>query len=101
MVKEQLKTKGRKIKENKTMRKKLSDRVKYLKKVLKTPYHFFTAVDGPTRVSPKGVMIIFEDKNGKRFSFSEKSINDSIKEAERYVKEEIKAGALKEPKKSK
>ena len=83
------------------MRKRFSDRIKYLKRVFNTPYHFFTAIDGATRLSPKSIMVIFEDRDGKRFSFNEKSINSAIKEAERYAKSEINVGTLKEPKESK
>lgn len=81
------------------MRKRFSDRIKYIKKVLGTPYHFFTTTEGTSKISPKGVLVVFEDKDGKRFTFSERSINEVINESEKYVASEIEAGALKEPKK--
>lgn len=70
---------------------RLKDKIKYIKKVFKTPYHFFY-------VGQKGklVGIRFEDKNGKNYSFTGYSMMDSVKSAEKYVRDEISAGSLKE-----
>lgn len=70
---------------------KLVDKIKYVKKVLKTPYHFFMMSPDKTR------RLYFEDKNGTTYSFSGSSMYNAVCEAENYVVAEIKAGTFKEP----
>lgn len=71
---------------------KLNDKIKYVKKVFQTPYHFFY-------VGPKSnlVGIRFEDKSGKSFNFTAPSMFEAVLAAEKYIEEEIKTGNLKEP----
>lgn len=69
---------------------KLEDKIKYIKKVLKTPYHFFSMT------STHQVIIIFENRNEKRFTFSGRSMYNSIEIAEQYVLSEIKTGSLED-----
>jgi len=71
---------------------KLNDKIKYIKKALKTPYHFFFMTPS------KQVTIVFEDKQGKRYSFTGNTIFNSAETAEDYVKHEIEAGSIIEPK---
>jgi len=69
----------------------LNDKIKFVKKVLKTPYHFFSLT------SNRLVEVILEDKQGKRFTFVGNTISNSIETAEEYIKHEIQAGAIKDP----
>lgn len=69
----------------------LNARLKILKTVLKTPYHMFSL----TADKDREVMLLFEDKTGKRFSFRGAYLLDSVRNAEEYVREEIKMGSLK------
>jgi len=76
---------------------KLNDRIKYVKRVLGTPYHFW--MEFKDIVSPRKslIKIHLEDKNGKPYSFSGDTMVKAIDDAENYVKNEIKMGTLKEP----
>jgi hypothetical protein len=71
---------------------KLNDKIKFIKRALKTPYHFFYLTPN------KQIMIILEDKQGKRYSYTGNTIFNSVETAEEYVKGEISAGSIKEPK---
>lgn len=79
------------IKNMAVKRAKLSEKIKYVKKVLGTPYHFFY-------VSAKNnvVGVRLEDKSGKSFNFTGASMFDTIQMAEKYVADGIKEGNLKE-----
>ena len=70
---------------------KLNDKLKYIKKVLKTPYHFFSML------SDKQVVVIFENKQGIRYTFTGQTMYNSTETAENYIKSEIEAGSLKDP----
>jgi len=72
---------------------KLKDKIKYLKRALKTPYHFFFITQN------KQIMIILEDKQGKRYSFTGNTMFTSVEVAEEYVKNEIEAGSIIDPNK--
>lgn len=67
---------------------KLNDKLKYIKKVLKTPYHFFFMT------TTSQIMVVFEDKYGIRFTFTGETMYNAAVEAEDYVKSEVKAGSL-------
>jgi hypothetical protein len=68
---------------------KLTDKIKFIKKALKTPYHFFYMT------ADKYVCIVLENKENERFSFNGTNIYNSVITAENYVKSEIKAGTIK------
>ena len=72
---------------------KLKDKIKYLKKTLKSPYHFFHITQN------NQIMIILENKQGKRYSFTGDTMFNSVEVAEEYVKNEIGAGAIIDPNK--
>jgi len=69
---------------------KLGDALKFVKKALKTPYHFYHYSEN------KLILIILEDKHGKRLSFSGVSMFNAVEEAITYVENEIAAGTIKE-----
>lgn len=71
---------------------KLKDKIRYIKRALKTPYHLFYMTPN------KLITVVFEDKSGKRHTFTGLSIFNSTETAEEYVRSEIAAGTLKEPK---
>ncbi len=73
-------------------RTRLIEKLRYVKEVLKTPYHFFHYTDSNM------IKVIFENKSGKHYSFSSYTMFTAITEAENYVKTEINAGALKDVK---
>ena len=66
------------------------ERMRYIKHVLKTPYHFFT------ETSDRGVLLRLEDNKECKYSFKGFTIIEAIKEAETYIKQEIEAGSLKD-----
>jgi len=70
---------------------KLNDKIKYIKRTFKTPYHFFY-------MSMKNnlIGIRFEDKAGQNFNFTGPSMFEAVLTAERYVNEGLKEGNLKE-----
>lgn len=68
---------------------KLNDKIKFVKKALKTPYHFFSVTPN------KQITVFLEDKQGKRYTFTGNSIFNSVETAEEYVEHEIEAGAIK------
>lgn len=72
---------------------KLNDILKYIKPILKTPYHFFGLTEN------NNIIIILEDKQGKRYSFTGYSMFEATHSALLYVENEIKAGSLKIQKK--
>lgn len=74
---------------------KLQDKIKYIKRILRTPYHFFFIT------SSKQISILFENKQGNRYSFTGLSMYNAVETAEEYVKTEIKMGSLFEPTKNK
>ncbi len=67
--------------------------MRYVKRVLKTPYHYFSKA----KDSNSEVMLYLEDQNGPVHSFRGRFIVDALQNAEKYAKQEIKAGSLKEP----
>ncbi len=71
---------------------KLNDKIKYVKKVFRTPYHFFYV---GTKSNLVGIR--FEDKYGKHFEFVGATMFEAVNSAEKYVREEIKQGGLKDP----
>ena len=75
---------------------RLLDKIKFVKKVLGTPYHFFYA-----GVKSTLICIRFEDKYGKHFNFTGSSMFDAVTLAEKYVQDEIAKGYLKDPTKKK
>ena len=74
-------------------RAKLNDKINFIKKVLRTPYHFLSFT------SEKLILLVLEDKKGKRFTFNGTTICNAVETAEKYVEDEIAAGQFKEPKK--
>ena len=76
----------------------LNDRILYIKKVLKCPYHFWTLINGSKTEQPMRKLWI-EDKNGKFYHFPDTSMELAVLQAEKYIEAEIKAGALKDVKK--
>lgn len=77
------------------MNVKLNDKIKFIKRALKTSYHFFSLTPN------KQITIILEDKYGKRFSFTGNTMYNSVETAEEYVKHEVEAGAIKLKKENK
>ena len=71
---------------------KLNDKLKYIKKVLKTPYHFFYIT------STGQTTVVFEDKYGKRYTYGGNGMYNAVIVAEEYVKAEVESGSLIEPK---
>lgn len=71
---------------------KLNDKIKFVKKVFGTPYHFFYA-----GMKSDLVGVRFEDKSGRNFNFTSSSMFEAVNAAETYVRAELKAGNLKEP----
>lgn len=71
---------------------KLNDKLKFIKKVFRTPYHFFYVGARSNLVG-----IRFEDKYGKHFNFTGGTMFEAVKAAENYIKEEIKMGNMKNP----
>jgi len=71
---------------------KLNDKIKFVKKILRTPYHFFYA-----GVKSNLIGIRFEDKSGRGFNYTGDSMFEAVKSAENYVNAELKAGSLSEP----
>lgn len=71
---------------------KLNDKIKFVKRIFKTPYHFFYA---GTKNDLVGIR--FEDKAGRNFTFTAVSMFSAVQAAEDYVRVELKAGNLKEP----
>ena len=71
----------------KTKYTKLNDKIKFIKRVFQTPYHFFY-------VGLKGnlVGIRFEDKQGRHFNFTAPSMFTAVVDAEKYVVTELEAG---------
>ncbi len=69
------------------------ERMRYIKNVLKTPYHFFT------ETSDKGVLLRLENNKECKYSFKGDTIVQATQEAEAYIKQEIEAGSLKDIKK--
>jgi exopolysaccharide biosynthesis predicted pyruvyltransferase EpsI len=69
---------------------KFAQRIFRVKKLLKTPYHFFSIVPGGD------IMVILERTNGYRFSFRSDNILNCLKEAENYVDNEIEMGTIVE-----
>jgi len=76
---------------------KLNDRIKYVKKVLGTPYHFWMEFKDTANPRMQLVKIHFEDKDGKIYSFSGTTMVNAVNDAKKYVNNEIKMGTLKEP----
>lgn len=66
------------------------ERMRYIKQVLKTPYHFFT------ETSDREVLLRLEDTKECKYSFKGSIIIEALKEAEAYIKQEIEAGSLKD-----
>jgi len=78
----------------------LNDRILYIKKVLKCPYHFWTLVPSDSKMDKPMRKLWIENKNGdKPYSFPDTSMELAVSQAERYIEAEIKAGALKDVKK--
>ncbi len=75
-----------------TTRAKLNEKIKFIKKVFQTPYHFFYA-----GVKSSLVGIRFENKQGRHFEFTAASMFTAVQEAERYVIAELAAGNLTDP----
>jgi len=72
----------------------LVENIRYIKKVLKTPYHFFTV----SNTNKDLIILILESKDGfySRKRFTGDSIVSAVKEAFLYVENEIKNGTLKD-----
>ena len=71
---------------------KLNDKIKYVKRIFRTPYHFFYI-----GLKNNIVGIRFEDKAGRNFCFTAPSMFEAALTAENYVAEGLKEGNLKEP----
>jgi len=71
---------------------KLNDKIKYVKRILRTPYHFFYV---PMKTSLIGIK--FEDRNGQSFDFTGPNMFEAVVTAENYVNEGLREGNLKEP----
>ena len=71
---------------------KLNDKIKFVKRVFRTPYHFFYS-----GVKSNLVGVRFEDKAGRGFNFTGISMFEAVKAAETYVRTELEAGNMKEP----
>jgi hypothetical protein len=76
---------------------KLNNRILYIKKVLKCPYHIWALVGG-SKVDKPMRKLWLEDRNGKSYPFIDSSIENTVTQAEKYIESEIKAGALKDVK---
>jgi hypothetical protein len=78
----------------------MGNRIKYIKKILRTESHLWYLIDDKGSVSGHRVKIYFERKarykNDKlvTFIFVGNSMNDAIAEAEKYVAQELAAGTL-------
>jgi len=72
----------------------LIENIRYVKKVLKTPYHFFTL----SNTNKDLIVLVLESKEGfsSRKKFTGDSVISTVKEACAYVENEIKNGYLKE-----
>lgn len=68
----------------------MNNKIKFVKKALKTPYHFFFMT------LSKQVTVVLEDKQGKRYTFTGNTMFNSVETAEDYVIHEIEAGSIKE-----
>jgi len=75
------------------MKGTLIDNLRYIKKVLKMPYHRYDT----STVNPALTILIIEDKDANRRSFSGRSMWNAAEEALMYIQNEIKMGSLKEP----
>ncbi len=75
-----------------TKRAKLNEKIKYVKSVFQTPYHFFYA-----GIKSNLVGLRFEDKNGRHFEFTSGSMFGAVTEAEKYVVSEVATGNLTDP----
>lgn len=75
-----------------TKRAKLNEKIKFVKRVFETPYHFFYA-----GASSGLVGIRFEDKNGRHFEFTAGSMFTAVQDAEKYVVAELASGNLTDP----
>lgn len=64
--------------------------LEYVHKVLGTKYHFFAVTDD------RGVLLRLETNDCCKYSFKGMTMRTAVKEALDYVKQEIKAGSLKD-----
>ena len=71
---------------------KLNDKIKFVKRIFRTPYHFFYM-----GVKSNLIGVRFEDKVGRGFNFTGASMFEAVNAAEIYVRAELKAENLKEP----
>ncbi len=71
---------------------KLNDKIKYVKRILRTPYHFFFV---PMKSNLVGIK--FEDREGQSFTFTGPTMFEAVVTAENYVIDGLKEGSLKEP----
>lgn len=74
-------------------RVKLNEKIKYIKRVFQTPYHFFYITGSKSNL----VAVRFEDKQGRHFEFTSSSMFAVVLEAEKYVVDEIKSGQFADP----
>lgn len=71
---------------------KLNDKIKYVKQILRTPYHFFYVGQKSNLVG-----IRYEKRNGENYSFTGESMLNAVDISENYVTTEVKAGNLNGP----
>lgn len=75
-----------------TKRTKLNDKIRFIKRIFRTPYHFFYA---GTKSNLVGIR--FEDKQGRHFEFTGGSMFITVLAAEKYVVDELASGNLTDP----